>query len=58
LPFIPGKPSRFDYRFLPPALFFKIVTRVLELRRAGKAVTSSQTALRDDQQQSVIKGEP
>lgn len=34
---IPGKPSRYDYGFLPPALFAKITARILELRRAGKA---------------------
>jgi hypothetical protein len=41
---IPGKPSRYDYGFLPPALFAKIIARVLELRREGKADTFS----RDD----------
>jgi hypothetical protein len=41
---VPGKPSRYDYGFLPPALFAKIITRVLELRRSGRAVASS----RDD----------
>jgi hypothetical protein len=38
---VPGKPSRYDYGFLPPALFAKIITRVLELHRAGKADVSS-----------------
>jgi hypothetical protein len=42
---VPGKPNRFDYGFLPPALFSKIVARVLELRRAGKAVTSSRDSM-------------
>jgi hypothetical protein len=38
---VPGKPSRYDYGFLPPALFAKIITRVLELRVTGRAVASS-----------------
>jgi hypothetical protein len=36
---IPGKPGQYAYGFLPPALFTRIVQRVLELRRAGKAVS-------------------
>jgi hypothetical protein len=42
---VPGKPSRYDYGLLPPALFSKIVDRVLRLRRAGKAVTSSRDSM-------------
>lgn len=38
---VPGKPSRYDYGFLPPALFAKVIARALELRHAGKAASSS-----------------
>jgi hypothetical protein len=32
---VPGKLSRYDYGFLPPALFAQIIDRVLELRQSG-----------------------
>ena len=38
---VPGNPSRYDYGFLPPALFAKMIDRVMALRREGKAVASS-----------------
>jgi len=41
---VPGKRDRYDYGYLPPALFTRIVSRVLELRRAGKAVSLSREA--------------
>ena len=34
---VPGKPGRYSYGFLPPALFSRIVKRVLELRLTGKS---------------------
>jgi hypothetical protein len=37
---VPGKPARYDYGFLPPALFARIIDRILELRRSGRAVSS------------------
>jgi len=42
---VPGKPSCYDYGFLPPALFAKIVERILELRRSGRAVSSPRDSL-------------
>ena len=42
---VPGKPSRFDYGFLPPALFSKIIERVMELLRTDKAVSSLRDSL-------------
>lgn len=30
---VPGKPGQFEYGFLPPALYRKIIERLLELRR-------------------------
>jgi len=38
---VPGKPSRYDYGFLSPALFTKIISRVLELRQRGQMSSSS-----------------
>lgn len=38
---VPGKPSRYDYGLIPPALFAGIVNRVLELRRAEAIFASS-----------------
>jgi hypothetical protein len=32
---LPGKRGRYDYGFLPPALFTRILNRILELRRSG-----------------------
>jgi hypothetical protein len=37
---IPGKPARYDYGFLPPALYKAIVTKILELRREGRVYVS------------------
>jgi inorganic pyrophosphatase len=42
---VPGMPSRYDYGFLPPALFAKIIDRVLELRRTGRAISSPRDSL-------------
>jgi len=42
---VPGKPSRYDYGFLPPALFATLIGRVLELRRTGRAVSSQRDSL-------------
>ena len=42
---VPGKPSRYDYGFLPPGLFARIIDRVLDLRRTGRAVTSPRDSL-------------
>ena len=42
---VPGNPSRYDYGFLPPALFATIIDRVLELRRTGRAVSSTRDSL-------------
>jgi PemK-like, MazF-like toxin of type II toxin-antitoxin system len=36
---VPGRPGRYDYGFLPPALFAKIVARALALRNSGTAVS-------------------
>lgn len=36
---LPGKAGKYDYGFLPPALFKQIVGKILELRRKGLAVT-------------------
>ena len=41
---VPGKRGRYDYGLLPSALFTRIVQRVLELRRAGKAYSLSREA--------------
>ena len=36
---IPGKAGRYDYGFLPPALFKQMVGKIIELRQKGLAVT-------------------
>jgi hypothetical protein len=36
---VPGKAGKYDYGFLPPALFRQIVGKIIELRRKGLAVT-------------------
>jgi len=36
---IPGKAGRYDYGFLPPALFKQMVGKIIELRQNGLAVT-------------------
>jgi hypothetical protein len=41
---IPGRHGQYAYGFLPPALFTRIVQRVLELRRTGKAISLSREA--------------
>jgi hypothetical protein len=41
---VPGKPGRYDYGLLPPALFTRIATRVLELRREASGVLSPRDA--------------
>jgi hypothetical protein len=33
---VPGKPGRYDYGFLPPALYRSIIGRILELRQQGR----------------------
>jgi hypothetical protein len=38
---VAGRSGHYDYGFLPPALFKRIVDRVLELRRAGAAFSIS-----------------
>ena len=38
---VPGKPARYDYGFLPPALFAIVLARILELRQSGIALASS-----------------
>jgi hypothetical protein len=42
---VPGKSSRYDYGFLPPALFARIIDRILELRRTGRAVSSPRDSM-------------
>ena len=37
---VPGKPGRYEYGFLPPALYRKIVERILELRRERRVFVS------------------
>jgi hypothetical protein len=37
---VPVKPGRYDYGLLPPALFTRIVNRILELRRAPRIPSS------------------
>jgi hypothetical protein len=37
---IPGQPGRYQYGFLPPALYRKIVERILELRRERRVFVS------------------
>jgi len=37
---VPGKPGRFEYGFLPPVLYRKIVERILELRRERRVFVS------------------
>jgi hypothetical protein len=37
---IPAKPGRFGYGFLPPALFQRMIRRVLELRRQNRTTLS------------------
>ena len=34
---VPGERGRYEYGFLPPALFTRTINRVLELRRTGKS---------------------
>lgn len=38
---VPGGPGRYDYGFLPPALFSAIRARVLELRAANRVLAAS-----------------
>jgi hypothetical protein len=35
---IPGKTGKYDYGFLPPALFKQIATKIIELRRQGLSI--------------------
>jgi hypothetical protein len=37
---IPGKTGKYDYGFLPPALFKKIATKIIELRQQGMSIIS------------------
>lgn len=37
---VPRKPGRYEYGFLPPALYLKIVERILELRRERRVFVS------------------
>ena len=37
---VPGKPGRYEYGFLPPALYRNIVERILELRRERRVFVS------------------
>ncbi len=43
---VPGKAGRYDYGLLPPALFAKIIDRVLALRRTGRVFSSSRDETR------------
>ena len=38
---LPGQPGRYDYGFLPPALYRKIIERILDLRRQRRVFVSS-----------------
>ena len=38
---VAGRPGHYDYGLLPPALFEKIVHRVIELRREGHIRSSA-----------------
>ena len=37
---LPGTSGKYDYGFLPPALFKQIVTKIIELRRQGLSIIS------------------
>jgi len=37
---LPGTARKYDYGFLPPALFKQIVTKIIELRRQGLSIIS------------------
>jgi len=38
---VPARPGRYEYGFLPPALFEAITRRIVELRRQGKGFSSA-----------------
>lgn len=40
---IPGRRNRFDYGFLPPRLFDRIIRRILELWRQGRGAPTPRT---------------